>query len=302
MGVPAALGVSASGRSPYWPEEDRQANGVIQGTLAAVRASKPFPFWGPMNLWLWASFATSLTTTDGSLTGVVGATGALAAGVSINSALVPKGTTMSALGGSNATLVLPIYTYWAKTKAGIAKITDLESTQWLLGATVSGRGIPAGTTVLSIDTPAVLPSTFKPNGVKGTVTISNAITDSPNENIKSPFEFAIAATAIVAGVDAAAVFTGAPILWNATVQLERSFDGGGTFLPCNIGGSGALAQWAGDGSTTGGPVSLSFGEPERQILYRLNALAYTGIANTTLNYRISETGQAATTVAVPTLS
>lgn len=305
MGVPATLGVSASGRSPYWPEEDRQANGVIQGTLAAVRASKPFAFMGPMNLWLWAAFTTSLTTTNGSLSADVGAAGALAAGTSISSTLLPKGTTMSTIGGGGGvttTLVLPIYTYWAKSKTGIAKITDLESTQWLLGAAVSGRGIPAGTTVLSIDTPAVLPTTFQPNGVKGTVTISNAITDSPNENIKSPFEFAIDAAAIVAGTDSAAVFTGAAILWHATVQLERCFDGGATWLPCNIGGSGALAQWIGDGSTTGQPVSLSFGEPERQILYRLNALAYTGITTTSLNYRISETGQAATTLAVPTIS
>jgi len=299
MGVPAPLGVSASGRSPYWPED--KANAIIQGTLAAVRTSKPFAFYGPLNLWLWASYVTSLTLTDGSLTGAVGSAGALAAGVSISSPLLPAGTTMSALGGTNATLVLPIYTYWAKTKTGIAKITDLTSTQWLAGAAVSGRGIPAGTTVLSIDVPAIAPTTNLPNGQKGTVTISNAVTDAPVENITSPFEFAIDNDAIVAGVDAAAIFTGAPILFNATVQLERSFDGGAVWLPCNIGGSGALAQWVGDGSATGTPVSLSFGEPERQIAYRLNCLAYTAISGTSLNYRLSETGQAATTLAVPTI-
>ncbi len=296
MGVPAPAGVSASGRSPYWPHD--KANGVIQGTIGAVAATKPFAFYGPMNLWLWASFETDLTLTDGSLTGVVGATGALAAGVSINSTLLPAGTTMSGLAGSDATLVLPIYTYWAKTKVGFAKITDLLSTQWLLGAAVSGHGIPDGTTVLSIDVEAVAPSQFHPNGVKGEVTISNAVVDVNQDNGRQPFEFAIDDGAIVAGVDAAAVFTGAAIVFNSTVQLERSFDGGATWLPCNIGGSGALARW---GSATQTPISITFGEPELQVLYRLNAVAYTGIAGTTLNYRISETGQRATTLAIQTI-
>lgn len=296
MGVPAPAGVSASGRSPYWPREDRQANGIVQGTLAAVRASRPFAFWGKFNLWLWASYTTSLTLTDGSLTGVVGAAGALGAGASISSTLLPKGTTMSALGGTNATLVLPIYTYWAKTIPGVAKITGLLSTQWLLGATVTGNGIPAATTVLSIDTPAVAPSQFHPKGVPGVVTLSAAVTAGAQDNGDQPFEFALAANSIVAGVDAAAVFTGAAIVFNATVQLERSFDGGSTWIPANIALSGTLASWTG---TTITPISAQFSEPERQILYRLNALAYTGITGTTLNYRMSTTGQAATTLAVP---
>lgn len=207
---------------------------------------------------------------------------------------------MASIAGTDVTLVLPIYTYWAKTVAGSDQITDLPSTEWLLGATVSGLGIPAGSTVLSIDVEAVAPSQFHRTGVKGTVTISNAVTEAPQDNGRSPFEFAIDDGVVPAGADADATFTGASIFFNATVQLERSFDGGATWLPCNIGSSGALAQWGGSASTT--PVSISFGEPESYVLYRLNALAYTGITDTTLNYRVSETGQAARTLAIPTLS
>lgn len=287
MGVPAPAGVSASGNSPYAGD---QANGVVQGTLAAVRAGKPFAFWGPMNLWLWASYTTSLTLTAGSLTVALGAAGAVVAGTSVNSPLVPRGTTLS----STTVMVLPIYTYYGKTHSGIAKITDLLSTDWLLGATVAGLGLAAGITVTAIDTVAV-----PGQGIKGVVSLSSAPTVEPQNDTPTPFEFSIANTAIAAGVDATAIFTGAGIIFNATVQLERTFDGGATWLPCNIGGSGTLAQWTFAGGGT--PVSISFGEPERQVLYRLNALAYTAISGTTLNYRISATGQAAISLSVPTL-
>ncbi len=287
MGVPASYGVAASGESPYARDA---ANAVIQGTLAAVRATKAFAFNGPMNLWLWASLNVTLTTTAGSLTGVVSAAGALAAGTAVKSTLVPPGTTMSGIGGTNITLVLPIYSFNCTVKAGVAKLYDIPDTTWLLGATVSGTGVSG--TVTAIDTPAV-------NGAGGVVSISAAATAAPTRNDKVPIDFTLALNCIAAGVDTAATFTGLAIVFNANILLERSFDGGSTFLPCNIGGSGAPAQWTG---ATLGPVSLSFGEPEGLVLYRLNALAYTGITSTTLNYRISETGQAAKTLSVPTLS
>lgn len=293
MGVPAPSGVSASGRSPYWPDD--RANGVVQGTLAAVKPSEPFAFLGPMNVFLWASYNTELTVTSGSATATVAAAGALAAGSAINSSLVPRGTTMSAIAGTDITLVLPAYTYWGKTKAGVAEITDLEDTTWLLGATVTGPGIPAATTVTAIDTPAIA-------GVqKGVVTISAAPTSAPVLDEQSPFRFQIVVGALTSGADADAVFTGAAIVYNGTPQLERTFDGGATWLPCNMGSSGVLAQWA-SGTTGGVPVSLSFGEPEQYVMYRINMLAYSAITGTTFNYRISETGQAARTLAVPTLT
>lgn len=278
------------------------ANGVVQGTLAAVAASPPFAFLGPLNLWLWASYNTPLTLSDGSLTGSVGAAGALAAGTSINSSLLPRGTTMSAIAGTDITLVLPTYTYWGKSKVGIAEITDLVSTEWLLGAAVTGPGIPAGTTVSAVDVEAIPPNpaTGYP-GRRGTVTISNAVTEAPTRNEQSPFMFAIDDGVIAAGVDADAVFTGAAIVYNGTPQLERSFDGGATWLPCNIGSTAVLARWA-SGTTGGVPVSISFGEPEQYVMYRVNMVAYTGIGDTTFNYRMSETGQAARTLSVPTLS
>lgn len=299
MGVPAPLGVPASGVSPYPGDK---ANGVVQGTLGAVAAvSRPFSVRGPMNAFLWASFNTQLTVNAASLTAQVAAAGVLAAGASINSSLLPRGTTMSAITGTDITLVLPAYTYWGRTKAGIAKITGLPATNWLLGATVTGPGIPAATTVTAIDTAAVAPNAQGMGAIDGVVSISAAPTSADAINENQPFVFQIVVGAVAAGVDAAAIFTGASIVYNATPQLERSFDGGATWLPCNMGGSGVLAQWA--TATTGGvPVSFAFGEPESGMLYRFNLLAYTGIAGTTLNYRLSATGQAATSLSVPSLS
>lgn len=281
MGVPAPNGVSASGKSPLAGD---QANGVVQGAIAAVGAGLPFSFWGSMNMWLWGSLTVNLGTTAGSLV-ITGVAAPAAAGASVNSTLVPPGTTLT----STAALKLPTYTYYGKTHAGIAKITDINDTTYLLGATVGGLGIGAGVTVLSIDTPGV------PGIQRGTVTISAAPTLEPQNDSPTPFTFALAPAGAVltTGADPAAQITGPGILFNATVYLERTFDGAHTWLPCNLGGDGTLAKWTGDGATTGTPVSVSFVEPERQILYRLNATAFGAVANTSLNYRISATGQAA---------
>lgn len=284
MGVPAPNGVSASGKSPLAGDK---ANGVVQGVIAAAGAGLPFAFWGAMNMWLWGAYNTTLNTTAGSLNVTLGAAGAAAAGQSVNSTLVPPGTTL----GSTTTIKLPTYTYYGKTHSGIAKITDINDTTYLLGATVAGLGIPAATTVLSIDVVGI-PG---PNGQKGTVTISAAPTIEPQSILPTPFTFALAASGAVltTGADAAATFTGPAILFNATVYLERTFDGGHTWLPCNLGGDGTLAKWTGDGATTGTPVSVSFTEPELGMFYRLNATAFSAVTNTSLNYRISATGEAA---------
>lgn len=288
MGVPAPNGVSASGESPY-PLD--LANGVVQGVLGAVGPGKPFSFYGSMNMWLWAQYTTSLTLSAGSLTVALGATGSIVAGASVKSSLVPPGTIISAAN----TIALPILTYRGKTHSGIAKITDLNETRWLLGATVAGLGFGTGVTVTAIDVAAT------PGGPRGTVSVSAAPTTEPQNDSPTPFEFTPVAGIIVAGVDATAVFTGAGTIFTGTVQLERSFDGGNLWLPCNLGGDGTLAHWIGSSGTTGTPVSVSFTEPERGILYRLNQLANTPITGTTVNYRISATGQAATSLNVPGL-
>jgi hypothetical protein len=291
MALPAPLGVSASGLPPQGDE----ANAVLSGTIGAVGPTAPFAFRGPMNLALWASINTALTTTGGSLTATVVSGTGLGIGVSVNSKNVPKGTVYGAFSGTSGTLAVPPITLTGRASTAIAQITNLASTDGLVGATVTGPGIPASTTVLAVVVAAIPPS-LNYNGQLGTVSISNTPTiSSPPANSASSmpqfFVFARTANAIlVSGADANATFTGAGILYVGTVQLERSFDGGATWIVCNIGGSGTLAQWS-----AGTPVSLSFGEPEKLVLYRLNTIAYT---SGTINYRISQTGGAAESLAI----
>jgi len=67
-------------------------------------------------------------------------------------------------------------------------------------------------------------------------------------------------------------------LWGTfvgTVQLERSFDNGTTWLPITALGSSI---------TFTAPASESFEEPEVGVIYRLNCTAYT---SGTVNYRLS---------------
>ena len=97
---------------------------------------------------------------------------------------------------------------------------------------------------------------------------------------------------VVTGTDSAAVFTGAAVTYSASIQLERSFDGGRTYVVCGIGGGGAQAIWS-----AGTPVSVIVGEPERQVLYRLNCTQYT---SGMINYRLSTTGAAAESLALAT--
>lgn len=82
--------------------------------------------------------------------------------------------------------------------------------------------------------------------------------------------------------------------WSGTVQLERSFDGGSTWIVAAI-GQAATTQASWD---TGKDVSTIFTEPERGVLYRLDCTAY---SSGTINYRLSATGQAATTLLIPSV-
>jgi hypothetical protein len=171
----------------------------------------------------------------------------------------------------------------------------------LLGATVTvpsiaeNATIPSGTTVTAIVQKDIA-ATDTSAGRPGIITLSAVPTLAPlNPNAVIPLEFAVNLNAItVTGTDANASFSGAAINYSATVQLERSFDGGLTWIICNVGGSGQLAQWA-----TGTPVNITFGEPEKNVLYRLNCIAY---SSGTINYRISQTGGAAESLAIGPLS
>lgn len=79
--------------------------------------------------------------------------------------------------------------------------------------------------------------------------------------------------------------------WNATIRLERSFDGGVTWYICGVGGGGQQAIY----NTVNQDVSFVASEPEKGVAYRLNCSAYT---SGTINYRLSTTGGAALSLAV----
>jgi hypothetical protein len=297
MSIPAPQGVGASGL----PAAGDQANAVLSGAFTAVGPSQPFAFRGPANLSIWNSVKSTLTTTAGSTAATVASATGLATGDAINSVNVPRGTTMGVLAGANITLAIPAITLPGFTSTAAAQITGLPDTTGLLGATVTGPGIPAATTVVAILAASV--PTFAdpgggsgpPGGSAGTVQLSAVPTSAKATNDPQMFTFARTGNAIqTTGADANATYTGAAVNYVGTIQLERSFDGGATWIVANIGGSGTLAQW-----TAGTPVSLSFGEPEKQTLYRLNCTAYT---SGTINYRISQTGGAAESLAIGPLT
>lgn len=292
MGIPAPAYVSASGLPP----QGDQASGVLSGVFAAVGPSAPFAFRGPMNLALYASVVTTLTVTAGSLAATVASATGLAAGSAINSPLVPPGTTVGALAGLNVTLAIPPITMLGLVSVSAPQITGMPSTAGLVGAAVTGPGIPAGTTVLAIPLAAV-PATNNSPGSPGIVRISALPTVAPTNTGGEPslYSFTRTGNAVAAsGADAAAVFTGQGVTFTGSIQIERSFDGGSTYVLCNIGGGGQLAVY-----TAGTPVSLTFGEPEREVLYRLNC---TILSAGNINYRISQTGGANESLAIGPLS
>lgn len=291
MGIPAGQGIAASGLPP----QGDQASAVLSGQITAVGPTAPFAFRGPMNLEIYASITSALTTTLGSLAASVASATGLAAGAAINSTNTPEGATVGALSGTNVTLALPPVNLPGIVNTQQPQIAGLPLTAGLVGATVTGPGIPSGTTVLAIPVAAVPPTNDSP-GSPGIVTISNLPTSASVGKTAEPLQFSFARTAngiVTTGADAAAIFTGAGVAFVGTVQIERSFDGGNTFLVANLGG-GMLAQF-----NAGSPVSLTFGEPEKNVLYRLNCIAYT---SGTINYRISQTGGANEALAIGPLS
>ncbi len=65
--------------------------------------------------------------------------------------------------------------------------------------------------------------------------------------------------------------------FSATVQLERSFNGGSTWHPLTAGGV-SIYSWT-------APASEQFEDDESDVMYRLNCTAYT---SGTATYRISQ--------------
>lgn len=62
-----------------------------------------------------------------------------------------------------------------------------------------------------------------------------------------------------------------------TVRLERSFDGGTTWVPCTVDAAGDYASYS-------VPASLTVTEAENGMLYRINCTAYT---SGSISYRLS---------------
>lgn len=271
MGIPAAIGVGAI--SP--PPAGDIASQVVTGTLGAIGPGIPAWIAGPLNIAIWGSINTALTTTGGSGSASVGSGTGIAAGAAINSKNVPPGTTWKTFSSSSGTLAFPTVTLTGHAKAPNSSIIDL-STSYplaaLLGAAVTGPNIPASTTVSSV------------NAAAGSVTLNNAPTATNPTKGPQFFTFALTASSVADGTDSAALFTGAAVEYSATVQIEKSFDGGATWIVANTPVWGTLAAF-----TAGTPVSLSFGEPERGVGYRVNCIAFT---SGVINYRLSSSGAA----------
>lgn len=72
-------------------------------------------------------------------------------------------------------------------------------------------------------------------------------------------------------------------LWGgeATVQLEKSYDDGVTWIPCSRDTGGSLARWE---VTEAAPVAIAIYEPENGVVYALNCTAFTSDTR----YRISQ--------------
>jgi|SRR5579884_659531 len=77
--------------------------------------------------------------------------------------------------------------------------------------------------------------------------------------------------------------------FSGTVQLQRSFDGGTTWIMRTIDATGQPASFT-------APTSIIVNEPERGVLYQLACTTYT---SGTISYRLSATGAAAMTWAPP---
>lgn len=295
MGIPASLGINGFGT----PVKGDQATAVVSGSFIARGVSVPFSFFGMANFTLYCEAVNLLTTTAGSFTATVsGPTAALITdGTAIRSSLFENGTVFSAFTAGSGDLYLQPISVYGKVTALSNVITGNFITDGLLpgtdltGAAISGVGIPPGTTITQIlvhsnqmfGTPAARP-------VQAQIEISQAatITSDPNNQGGIGTALTIIPTANMIGSSSAnSFFTGSTIAYTGSVQLEKSFDGGASWIVVNIGppGSGAMAIYQ-----NAACVSFTLFEPEKQVLYRWNCTAITLTGAESIQYRISETG------------
>ncbi len=290
------MGMTSSPHHSAWgtPPPGDLAQAVIQGTITGLGAGPRFSFFGPFNVTLWANVNTSLTVVAGSLAAVVGSGVGLAAGDAVNSVLVPPGTTIATIAGTAVTLAISPYHLTADINDNDALARNIDVTggpgsgtpplSSLLGATVSDlRGwIVPGTTVTAIDIVAIVPGlpNYNNPGKVGVITLSAQ--PIPPYPLNDQLNFSRTGNAIpVSGVDALATFTGSTILPSGTINLEKSFDGGSTWIVQAVLGAATVTEY--------------LNEPERGVLYRLNCTVYSA----PVQFRLSQTGAAAMSVSQP---
>lgn len=160
--------------------------------------------------------------------------------------------------------------YTLTLQAGRATATVTNGTLIATGQSVAADGLPPGATL-------VVSSTVQVSGLT-TVTIGGLTTSQIST---------ITAGAVLG------TFVGVGITPDATINLERTFDGGTTWITAGISGNGQPASYEFGSSAIDNPVSVVAGEPERNVGYRFNCTAFTGTV--TVGYRISITGLAAQT-------
>lgn len=147
------------------------------------------------------------------------------------------------------------------------------------GNLASATGVAVGDTVQS---------TLIPAGATVSVLVSTSVTLAGLTTTQI--------AAIAGGADAAAKFIGNGSEATGIVILEKTFDGGTTWVPAATDKLGTAATYQfGTGKLTY-PVSVTFSEPEKGVSYRLNC---TALSAGNISYRISATGAAALTFVPP---
>ena len=170
-------------------------------------------------------------------------------------AIGPSGTGTIYGGVSSGTSVPPTFAGLVNVAVwGTITATTITTTATSTSATVSSAtGLVVGQTISN------------PNVVAGTtITVISGTT------------LTLSVAAIGTATLAAAVFSGTT--FSGTVQLERSFDGGATFVPVSEDTTGTAASYT---AAFNGQIY----EAEHQIFYRWNCTAY---SSGNINYRISQ--------------
>jgi hypothetical protein len=173
---------------------------------------------------------------------------------------VGPGSAHAFLGPFNVAVWGSINTSLATTAGSLSATLGIGTGITVAGAAVDSVNVPPGTTIATV------------SGTSVTLALPPGYTSAN----------------IVTGTDTAAIFTGAGITYSGTFNIERSFDGCNTWLPCNIGGAGTLAQFS-----VGTVVNVAFGEPELAVYYRVNCVVY---SSGTINYRMSTNGARASSI------